>query len=82
MRLSEKPIRNSLLLALVLIAAVLLPSSGSAEPSEMHTETWVETPEAQVRTALGECPEGLKCYQLCVNLGNGPMPIDTWSCRP
>ena len=86
MRDLKRRIRNALFVALVLGAvAVLLPGAGSAggpSHTEPGIEQWVETPEAQVRTAAGECDDqpGKRCYQLCVTINGETTLHDTWEC--
>ena len=81
MRKRQLGIRIGLLTALTLMVAVLLPPTAQSEPPDVMY-MWVYTPEAQARTAAGDCPTDQLCKELCERIGGQSYPTGEFACFP
>ncbi len=62
------------------VAAVLPPSAESAPGDPMYM--WTNTPEAQIRTSLGDCPTGHQCKEWTERISGVNYGTGDFSCFP
>lgn len=74
-------IRIVLLTALTLMVAVLLPPTSESKPPDVMY-VWSYTPEAQARTAAGDCPPEQLCKELCERIDGQSHPTGQFACFP
>lgn len=84
MKSCKHRIGTALLIALILGTGVVwLPSAGNAggeSQTDMSTQEWVVTEEAQIRTANGDCAPGEICKELCESFYSQTVPLGTFAC--
>ncbi len=77
-----KQLSIRIVLAVALIAGVTVLVAPSAESVSEPMFFWVYTPQAEIRTLRGDCPENQLCKELCERVNGDTHLTGQFQCFP